>query len=453
MQIADHGFSKTERDSRTIEYAGRVLDPATLVVITGSTDFLNSVQGQQALLTATNLFARMTYSLKFELPSVTNLFPEIAPGETLDAAVSDFAMSINPQLSSEGRAYNKIYNFHLGRGSVDMNVSGSGWIGVFGKDYPELPNSTGTVGFGACAAVCGAVAHVFRTNFGPATPATYIDLFARSISDNRPNISGPDGCPDHLGNIWVIGCGSIGSSALFFLAMNPSPLSLNLIDGDIVKNHNLDRAGSFLARHLGDAKVDACEDFLGRCPQLDIRTDRNYLHQSSLWSNRTPSDVDVIVAAANEYSVRSRIENSFPPIQIYATTGSYWQTSVWCHVPLQTGCSCCVFESKSTTPQMACAVGNKSILSKDSDQPDSNDASLSFLSFFGGLLTACELYRVAAGGLPPPRYDVWTADSLQLHILDVTRRDDCVCQSRSPTTHRSIIGCSRYGYLSDDIAQ
>lgn len=449
MQTVDCAFNELERDSRSIEYAGRVLDPMTLVVVSGSDDFLHTVQGQQALITTANLLARMTYSLEFKIPPIKNLFPEIAPGNTLDRAVSDFANSINPRLNNANRAHKKKYKFHLGRGSADMNVFGSEWLGAFGKNIAEIPCPLVSVGFGACAAVCGAIAHIFRTNFGAISDTAYIDLIERTVSSECPVTCEHNGISDYLGKIWVIGCGSIGSSALFFLALNPSRLSLNLIDGDVVKNHNLDRAGCFLARHLGQPKVDACSDFLRSCTHLLLRSDNKYLHESSLWSNRKPSEVDVIIAAANEYSVRPRIENSFPPVQVYATTGSYWQTSIWCHVPLQTGCSCCAFESESSAPQMECAVGNNSFLTDDDGAQGGNDASLPFLSFFGGLLTVCELYRIAAGDLPPPRYDVWTADSLQIHILNLARRDGCLCRGRSPTTHQLIIGSSRYGHLSD----
>lgn len=447
MSIVETEFNEDERNSRTLQYTGRVLDASICVAISGDRDFLESSPGQQALITAVNLIARMTSSMSVNVPPITNRLPQIAPGDTIDKAMSDFARAVNPSIRLDQNGQHQTYIFHLGRSGKGMNVIGGQWTGAFGSALPNVESIDSTVGFGACAAVCGAVAHMFSTDFGMPSTAISIDLFRRQITTSGDPTDSCGVEPVNLGNLWLVGCGSIGSSALFFLGMNPAEADVRLIDGDTVKNHNLDRAGCFLAQDLGKNKVDACERFIRTCPNITTVKDPTYLHKSTLWRNRLPQDVDLIIAAANEYGVRSRIESSFPPVQIYATTGSYWQASVWCHIPNKTGCSCCAFPLGDTQSNLQCAVGNpKLVQDKPSDAPQ-NDASLPFLSFFGGLLVAAEIYRLAAGDIPPPRYDLWTANSLEMYTLNVPEVSTCMCQRRSRRTHANIVRDTRYAHL------
>ena len=447
MSIVETKFNEDERNSRTLQYTERVLDTSICVAISGDPDFLESLPGQQALITAVNLIARMTSSMSVNIPTITNRLPQIAPGDTIDKAMADFARAVNPAIRLDRNGQHQTYRFHLGRSVEGMNVIGGQWTGAFGSVLPSVESVDSAVGFGACAAVCGAVAHMFRTDFGPPSTSTSIDLFRRQIMTSGDPMDSCGVEPLKLGNLWLVGCGSIGSSALFFLGMNPAEADVRLIDGDIVKNHNLDRAACFLAQDLGKNKVDACERFIRTCPNITTAKDPTYLHKSTLWANRAPQDVDLIIAAANEYGVRTRIESSFPPIQIYATTGSYWQASVWCHIPNKTGCSCCAFPPSATRSNMQCAIGNPDLVQDRRPDAPQNDASLPFLSFFGGLLVAAEIYRLAIGDIPPPRYDLWTANGLEIFALDAPEDATCICQRRSIRTQEMVVRDTRYGHL------
>ena len=51
---------RTARNSRSLRYAQRVLDPRRWIVLRAGRGYLSRYDGQVALLTAANLFARMT---------------------------------------------------------------------------------------------------------------------------------------------------------------------------------------------------------------------------------------------------------------------------------------------------------------------------------------------------------------------------------------------------------
>lgn len=448
MSTVDNQFRESERNSRTLQYANRVMDPAVKILISGDQGFLESNAGQQALITAVNLIARMTSNISLDIPKVENQFAKIAPGSTIDDAMADFALAINPAIQIDRNAEEQAYQFHLGQGVHDMNVVGGSWVGHFGYAVPRPERTTSIIGFGACAAVCGAVAHMFSSNFGSSPKCTAVDLFARQIGPETTNRKKHEKDPVTLGNIWLLGCGSIGSSALYFLSLGPAKSIIRLIDGDVLKNHNLDRGACFMARDLGEYKVRACENFLRNCSHVQVLTDPKFLHESSLWESRSPQEVDVVISAANEYDIRTRIENAFPPIQVYATTGSYWQATVWCHIPLVTACSLCAFPPGTVQSSLRCSEGDRNFAELAAPDSTENDASLPFLSFLGGLLTAAELYRLAIGDKPPPRYDVWTAKQLEFHHVDIPIIAGCMCQNRSQLTHRAVIGDTRYAHLS-----
>lgn len=445
MPTAGRPFDLKARDSRTLQYAGWTLDPTRPIALVGDARFLETLPGQHAAATAANLLGRMTPALRIQIPRVPNRISHVAAGADLRDALVSLASAVAPGGQYDWAPAGGAFRLGLGSVPCEMSVTGNDWSGAFGRAPCGFDQTGSTAGFGACAAVCGAVAHLFRSQIGHCPVDRYISLATRSVAA-EPIVTNAIELPETLGRIWVVGCGSIGSSALFFLALNPAKADLSLIDGDKVKTHNLDRGACFLADQVGDNKTEACAKTLANCEHLRLVTDRHYLHESALWRARKVGEPDAIISAANEYDVRSMIESSLPPLQIYATTGRSWQISVWAHIPLMTPCSCCAFPSGPVKAKTACAKGSAAGTAFHST---ANDASLPFLSFLGGLLTVVELYRATIGGLVS-RYDVWTRNDLEMVALRAPIRSDCPCQERNPKTYQKVLADSRYASLSAD---
>ena len=66
---------RAERDSRSVRYAGRVLDENRWAVLTADPGYAARFDGQVAILTAANLLGRMSPALALDIPSL----PIVAP--------------------------------------------------------------------------------------------------------------------------------------------------------------------------------------------------------------------------------------------------------------------------------------------------------------------------------------------------------------------------------------
>src|SRR5258708_30173939 len=114
---------------------------------------------------------------------------------------------------------------------------------------------------------------------------------------------------------------------------------------DMVKMHNLDRSPIFNAvdADAKSNKVDVGEFYLRGVGANSVSSHACALHEAPDWVNRPSGRPDVIISAANERKVRNFIEEGFPPIQLYATTGKHWQVALIRHVPMKDPCSLCLF--------------------------------------------------------------------------------------------------------------
>src|SRR5206468_6987475 len=61
---------RAARDSRSMRYAGRVLDPERPVLLRTDAPYAARYDGQVAVLTAANLLARMTPAVALDIPAV-----------------------------------------------------------------------------------------------------------------------------------------------------------------------------------------------------------------------------------------------------------------------------------------------------------------------------------------------------------------------------------------------
>ncbi len=422
------------------------MDPERWIHITAEPGYVARYDGQVALLTLTNLLARMTPSVAIDAPYV----PLVEPLPWVEEDLPELALSVMHAIDPHGRFGQRPsqpgdYSLRLGPTGDRFVAHGSGWGAYIGPEPSPIQPSDPPNPFGPAFAAVIAAAHLFATDFG-APPArslfSTLDWSMEWRAHGEPQPIG--GMP--IGTLWVAGTGSVGTAILYFLTLLTRSFSCTLFDMDEVKVHNLDRSPIFVNSDVGSPKVLAVEQFLRQAGVTDVRAEACALHESAIWRDRQEGTPDLLLSAANERDVRYRIESAYPPVQVYGTTGKNWQASVIRHVPLVDACSKCLFPRESGVPT-DCAVGSAPHRSNG----DQVDAALPFLSFAAGLMAAAEVLKLGLPGFPhgPNRSVLNTFGRLRTASAVTPRADTCLCSERISSVHRQMIRGSRYAHLSD----
>ena len=164
-----------------------------------------------------------------------------------------------------------------------------------------------------------------------------------------------------------------------------------------------------------------------------------------VWERRGQGTPDIVISAANERGVRSVIEGSCPPVQVYATTGRNWQATLFRHIPLRDACSRCVPGAEAPQFPMLCASGSP-VPESSSDAED--DIALPFLSYAAGLMTAAEITKLAlAGRSDAPNRAYYEPRGRTLFGLNLSKNPNCPYHGHV-TAHQAAIRSSRFASLS-----
>lgn len=429
-----------ERDNRTLRYAARRLDHARWVSITASPEYLATFDGQVAAIVAGNLLGRMTPSvaLSFEDTLVHPALPW--SGQSLHAVLIRQMRSVDPFGSFTIRpSVAGDFRLHLGPSGDGLKVHGAGWNAWVGQKNSPLSLVDNRNGFGSALAVIVAASQIFLHAFS--VPA--LAYSANAFDWRNEHIDGVPAYPHgaDLGNIWALGAGSVGTAALYFLSFATLKLNATVIDMDVVKIHNLDRSPIFSACDLGLPKVECVKAYLASIGIRSVRVDNKPLNESDLWNNRQAGEVDLIIAAANERKARYYIEAGFPPLQLYATTGQNWQTTLVRHDPDAQKCSLCLFPDDQKAAETACATAPQSTMNGEQV-----DAALPFLSFAAGMMTACETVKLTIPTYPfsANRVVLNTKPEPSLIAAPLRHRPGCFCETRDVGIHAKMIAGSKY---------
>ena len=439
---------RKERDSRSMRYAGRVLNPEHWIALSANADYAARYDGQVAILTAANLLGRMSPAVALHIPPV----PVIAPlpgsseGSTLQEIVLDLLFRVDPYGKFCRRAPGENdYIIHLGRTGATNLAHGSGWNIYCGPEPSPLEDDETVNPIGPALSSILAISEAFRTNLN--SPATETLLNALTW---RPGALKMDFAPlsilhNGLGTLWTVGTGSVGTAVLYFLSLATQAFSAALFDMDCVKIHNLDRSPLFMADEVGMDKVEVTKKYLDRVGIRTIAEPRS-LDNSALWCDRDDGVPDVLISTANERNVRTVVESGFPPLQIYGTTGGNWQAAVIRHIPLLDPCSTCLFP-ESNHKSTLCATGSISV-GQEGDEKQV-DAALPFLSFAAGAMAAAEIFKLCLPGYPfnVNRVILNTFPFPRVVSLPLNFRENCLCQRRSTDVHRKMVSGSRFAEL------
>lgn len=437
-----------QRNDRQMRYAGRVLPPDKYINLQADYDYVSRYDGQVAIITAANILSRMTPSLALDIPEVKIVASLPWAGILLRDFVFENICHNDPHNHFVLRkARSSDFVLHIGRRGGPVNVHGSGWNAFVGNSPSPVITSPDPNPVGPAFASIIAATRLFRANLFAIRGDQSLNAYSwtQNIDGMReqPFVVEPD-----LGNIWFIGAGSVGSSAIYFLPFATCKFSPTVVDMDRVEEHNLDRSPIFTADDAKNKryKASVVAKYLKRAGFHGVSVKTIAFHETD-WSERESGAPDLLISAANEQNVRYYIESGYPPLQIYSTTGKNWQSTLFTHVPMQGECSCCVFSPESPTPAMQCAEG----VVRNIDTGEQVDASLPFLSFAAGLMTVAEILKL---GIPDYRISsrrVMFEMVDNLRIVSATRnpRDGCLCAGRSRNIHHQMLSRSRYEYLSN----
>lgn len=395
----------------------------------------------------------MSPSVALALPDVPILPPLPWAGQSL----SDIAVALMRAADPDGRfcrrePQNTDVHLYIGADGPGYLVHGVGWDSYTGcapsPMHLSRRDGEGENPFGAALASVLAVARLFAHRLAP-PPAPFL-FNALDWREGPAPASAPPPVLADLGELWFVGVGSVGSAALYFLTLATRDFSAALFDMDIVKVHNLDRSPIFTADDAKECRNKALtgERFLRGVGVQSVDSQPCALHESALWTNRPPGRPDVVVSAANEMNVRNFIEEGFPPLQLYATTGKLWQVALIRHIPMKDPCSLCLFPNTAPAPATRCATG--AMPGEPSGTPQM-DAALPFLSFAAGLMTAAEVTKLRHNGYPysPNRVFLQIQPEPMLVPAWMSHRSGCSCRTRSAQVYRRMIDGTRYRDLSE----
>lgn len=444
----------SRRNSRTNLYGhgARPLDPDRWIALRIDPTYANTYAGQVALLTGANLLGRMTPSLALDLPSDVHLHAPLPwAGRRLDDVVFEQLFAATPAEHGGRFALRppRPEDFVLSFGPSAITgtpvVHGCGWNAYFGAGASPIAPTDSRNPMGPAFAAILAGAHLMTDGFRlPLTDylCNTLDWSARLAPAAAPHLD-PRA---HLGDLWTIGTGSVGTAILYFLTLYTRHFDAAIIDKDHVEIENLDRSPIFVAADDGRPKVIATADYLRAVGVRVVRSESCALGDSKLWRSRQEGTPDLVITAANEDHVRYQIEVAMPPVQVYGTTGKNWQASLIRHIPILDSCSLCLFPD-SGPPPTACATGKVTRATNGKKV----DAALPFLSFAAGLMAAAEILKLDLPGFPfakactqfAPRSDK------KLVSMPLQAERDCLCQiGRDPLLHARMIASTKHANLS-----
>ncbi len=441
-----------EREMRYPEWKPLLADrPVHIHVDPG---YAATYAGQVATITAASLFGRMSTSVSIDVPSKAILTPLPWLGEALDVVAMRTLKAADPYGLYEQRpSHTEDLRLVLGPYGDGLVVHGSGWGAYCGREPSPIPKSDELNPFGAAFAVVAAASRLTQDMDAATIEPVLVDTYTWSTGLASSDAATVTPHFD-LGELWCIGVGSVGSCALFFLGLVTSAFHAILVDRDIVEVENVRRSALFTSQDALDEepKVKVAERWLREVGVQRIEPHFAWLDEMpERWLGRETGTPDVMISAANERSVRPHIENGFPPLQVYGTTGRNWQSTLFRHIPLRDACSLCVPGAETVHLPALCATAPPASLDDGLDDGAiEDDVALPFLSYAAGLMTAEEIAKVALTGRAAGRNRVFFEPRTPTLVRAVTlnRKAGCVCELRDASVHKAAIQGSRFASLS-----
>jgi hypothetical protein len=325
------------------------------------------------------------------------------------------------------------YDLHLHLGATPppnaakhLTVIGSqGWMAAVRRSSLDFaPGGANPVGAVASAVLGGA--QLFRDALGRGElyPADFLydAYFAMPVDAHADH--GPFRHTE-LGRVLMVGAGSVGSAAAYFMRLFSLRADLTVADADEVKVVNFGRSPLFGRSNWGGPKVKA----IGAALHGSGITPRAI---PAWWHDTSEKDLgkyDIVLPVANEFEIRYRLQQAYPPLMVHASTGKNWNANFGRHIPGRDDCLQDRFVGFAAPAQTKCAAGEVAA----SPEGKQVDAALPFLSFWAGFLMAADLVRLGYPGYPhTPNFGNYSfrLNRFTPQLRDEQPRPNCDCRKQ-----------------------
>lgn len=433
------------RDNRTNMYFGIAPQYTTAkALVTADDGYLSSLAGQVALMVSVNLLSRWCRHVQVEVADVRR-FDALGGGNLVAEAMAQ-ARDADPY-GTFGFGRECDLHLHIGNAPPTTSakhltvISSRGWTAAVRRRPGGLTGGGDNPVAAAAAAVLGG-AQLFRDALGKGD--LYPSEFLFDAFLGQPCTAPVDHAafqPTELGKVLMVGAGSVGSAAAYFMRLFALLADLTVTDADVVKVENFGRSPLFGVSNLNESKVAAIESALKGTSVTP--------HVHAAWWHELPGmdlgKFDILLPVANEYDVRWRLQVGVPPLMVHSSTGKNWNVNFGRHIPGRDDCLLDRFAGFDTPAQTACAAGAVTT-------PSGNrvDAALPFLSFWAGFLMAADLVRLGVAGYPhTPNFGSYSfrRDRFTPQLEDHGPRQGCECV-RQGEVFAALRSKGRYRSLS-----
>jgi hypothetical protein len=438
------------RDDRTNLYSGVQRDyHAKAVRVTAHPADLRSLASQVMLVVSVNLLARWCRRVVLAVEDQP-LHARLGPAGSLLTFALAGIKDADP--FGDFSVVDQPCDLHLHIGDACPStvvpttvLSARGWYAAVRRPGEPVLRGGCSNAIGATAAAVLGAAQIFRDALGRGELYGKGFLFdAFSAQPVRELVlrpwDGHDSAAD-LGRLLMVGAGSVGSAAAYFMRLFGLRGRMRVVDGDVVKVENISRSPVFGRRLHGWGKAGAVKEAVSGAG-LEVEADDVWWGESK---NKSLAGHDIVIPVANEQNIRWELQNSYPPLMVHAATGRNWNVNFGRHIPGVDDCLADRFAGFEQQPVFTCASGKVAV-----SPTTSVDASLPFLSFFAGLLIATDLVRLGVDGYPhTPNYADYSFRknrfTPQLHPEGP--RGECVCHTQADGFWR-FQGKTRYSHFS-----
>jgi len=297
---------------------------------------------------------------------------------------------------------------------------------------------------GALFATAFGAARLFRDAIGMglflSDHFVFDGLLLRPVTAEEPGASQQFPTNLDLGNILMVGAGSVGGSAAYCMRLLGLHCGLTVVDADMVDIINFNRSPILGKRHFQFNKARSLSTFLAGS-SLAARSHECWWEQYAREEAQALAEFDIWLPLANEFDVRPNMAHQVPPLMIQASTNRNWGVNFGRHIPGRDDCLAERFAGFIPESKLRCASGEVEDVSGKK-----TDAALPFLSFFAGLLIAIDLIRLKLPGYPQvSNFGLFDFGGEEFQPLIVDRKPSTTCFCQSPAQRLSFQHLRRQG--------
>lgn len=368
---------------------------ASTVRLIGDAENLSSRSGQAAFVTAFQLIARMGVGIELHAPEV-ELVTEVAPlrGRTLRVALLDLGSDLVPGTVLREQAGEAQATFvfgdtqYLQEGAIFVTATDLGCL--LTRNAAERARLCGDFPLGGLAAAAAAAAIALTAALPQIEQATDIERADRRHPSPGPpvRIELPELFPTiqadaaALGRVDAVSAGAVTNAFVAVLAwLLHGSVNLRTIDDDGIEIHNVNRCLQFRASNTGESKVNVLSE--SSRGSLTIHGVEERFTLDSL--DGIAPLAERVVAGVDNSKARWLVQEQWPP-HLYVGATSNHEAVLTTHHPGEP-CAGCAHPDPLPEGEMV--------------------PTISFVSFWAGLLQVCALLSELERPLPARRVTVY----------------------------------------------